>query len=318
MSYLMNNVTIVGAGTMGHSLAQVFAQGGYQVFLNDISQDILIRAKRLIQSNLKTLAEVGFFDSQDLSMVAEERITYTTDLADAVASSELIIEAIVEDPDTKKALFSELDRLSPPMAILASNTSYLNIYEFVETKRPEKIVITHWFAPPHIVPLVEIVPGPHTSPGTVTTVKKMIDDLGKQTIVLKKFLPGFIANRLQAALSLEVYHLLDNGYATPEDIDRATKASFGLRMPILGLVKRADFAGLDMTQHALRNKSYVPPTVKGRSETIDSMVSKGRLGVKTGKGFYNYGDSPIEEILRERDLKLLKLKSFLYEMGEMD
>jgi len=142
--------------------------------------------------------------------------------------------------------------------------------------------------------------------------------LGKQTLLLKKFLPGFIANRLQADISLEVYHLLDEGYATPEDIDRATKASFGLRMPILGLVKRADFAGLDMTQHALRNKSYVPPAIKGRSKTIDSMVSKGRLGVKTGKGFYDYGDSPIEDILRERDLKLLKLKRFLYEMGEMD
>jgi 3-hydroxybutyryl-CoA dehydrogenase len=314
----MNNVTIVGAGTMGHSLAQVFAQGGHQVFLSDISQDILLRAKRLIESNLKTLADVGLFDSQDHSIVVEERIDYTTDLAAAVASSGLVIEAIVEDPDAKKALFSRLDRLSPPEAILASNTSYLNIYEFVETKRPGKVIITHWFAPPHIVPLVEIVPGPLTSPETVTTVKKMIDDLGKQTIVLKKFLPGFIANRLQAALSLEVYHLLDNGYATPEDIDRATKASFGLRMPILGLVKRADFAGLDMTQHALRNKSYIPPAVKGRSDAIDSMVSKGRLGVKTGKGFYDYGNLPIEEILRERDLKLLKLKEFLHDMGEMD
>ena len=314
----MNNVTIVGAGTMGHSLAQVFAQGGYQVFLNDISQNILIRAKSLIEANLETLAEVGLFDSKDHSAVVEERITYTTDLAAAVASSKLVIEAIVEDPDAKKELFSELDRLSPPEAILASNTSYLDIYEFVETRRPGKVIITHWFAPPHIIPLVEIVPGPHTSPETVGIVKKILDDLGKQTIVLNKFLPGFIANRLQAALSLEVYHLLDNGYATPEDIDRATKASFGLRMPILGLVKRVDFTGLDLAQKALRNKSYGPPPVKGRSEVVDLMVSQGRLGVKAGKGFYDYGDTPIEEILRERDLKLLKLRSFLFDLGELD
>lgn len=314
----MKNITIVGAGTMGHSLAQVFAQGGHQVFLNDISQDILIRAKSLIEANLETLAEVGLFDSKDHSAVVEERITYTTDLAAAVASSELVIEAIVEDPDAKKEIFSELDRLSPPEAILASNTSYLDIYEFVETRRPGKVIITHWFAPPHIVPLVEIVPGPHTSPETVGIVQKILDDLGKQTIVLKKFLPGFIANRLQAALSLEVYHLLDNGYATPEDIDRATKASFGLRMPILGLVKRVDFAGLDLAQKTLRNKSYGPPPVKGRSEVVDSMVSQGRLGVKAGKGFYDYGDTPIEEILRERDLKLLKLRSFLFDLGELD
>lgn len=314
----MNNVTIVGAGTMGHALAQVFAQGGYQVFLHDLSEGILKQAQRLIASNLETLCEAGLFDSNEKHAVLEDRIAYTTDLATAVATSELVIEAIVEDQEAKKALFSELDRLSPAEAILASNTSYLDIYRFMETKRPGKVIITHWFAPPHIVPLVEIVPGPHTSPETVTTVKTVIDGLGKQTIVLKKFLPGFIANRLQAALSLEVYHLLDNGYATPEDIDRATKASFGLRMPILGLVKRVDFAGLDLAQKTLRNKSYGPPSVKGRSEVVDSMVSQGRLGVKTGKGFYDYGDIPIEEILRERDLKLLKLRSFLFDLGELD
>jgi 3-hydroxybutyryl-CoA dehydrogenase len=314
----MNNVTIVGAGTMGHALAQVFAQGGYQVFLHDLSEEILKRAHRLIASNLETLCEAGLFDSNEKHAVLEDRIAYTTDLATAVATSELVIEAIVEDQEAKKALFSELDRLSPAEAILASNTSYLDIYRFMETKRPGKVIITHWFAPPHIVPLVEIVPGPHTSPETVTTVKTVIDGLGKQTIVLKKFLPGFIANRLQAALSLEVYRLLDQGYATPEDIDRATKASFGLRMPILGLVKRVDFAGLDLAQKTLRNKSYGPPPVKGRSEVVDSMVSQGRLGVKTGKGFYDYGDIPIEEILRERDLKLLKLRSFLFDLGELD
>ena len=312
----MNNVAIIGAGTMGHCLAQVFAQGGYQVSLNDVSEEILQQARRLIASNLETLSQAGLFDPAERATVLEERITYTTDLATAVATSELVIEAIVEDQDAKKGLFSELDRLCPPEAILASNTSYLDIYRFVETRRPEKVIITHWFAPPHIVPLVEIVPGPQTTPETVTTVKQVLDGLGKQTIVLKKFLPGFIANRLQAALGLEVYHLLDNGYASPEDIDMATKASFGLRIPILGLVKRVDFAGLDLVQQILKNKSYTPPQVRGRSEAVDSMVSQGRLGVKTGKGFYDYGDSPIQEILRKRDLKLLKLREFLADLGE--
>lgn len=314
----MNNVAIIGAGTMGHCLAQVFAQGGYQVSLNDVSEEILQQARRLIASNLETLCQAGLFDPAEKPAVLEERISYTTDLATAVAASELVIEAIVEDPEAKKGLFSELDGLCPREAILASNTSYLDIYRFVETRRPEKVLITHWFAPPHIVPLVEIVPGPQTTPETVATVKKVLDGLGKQTIVLKKFLPGFIANRLQAALSLEVYHLLDNGYATPEDIDMATKASFGLRIPILGLVKRVDFAGLDLVQRILKSKSYIPPQVRGRSEVLDSMVSQGRLGVKTGKGFYDYGDSPIEEILRKRDVKLLKLREFLAELGEID
>jgi 3-hydroxybutyryl-CoA dehydrogenase len=314
----MNNIAIIGAGTMGHALAQVFAQGGYQVSLHDLSDEILQQARRLIEANLDTLCGAGLFDSAEKTAVLDERITYTTDLTTAVSMSELVVEAIVEDREAKKKLFSDLDRLSPPRAILASNTSYLDIYQFVETKRPEKVIITHWFAPPHIVPLVEIVPGPHTTPETVATTKSIIDGLGKQTIVLKKFLPGFIANRLQAALSREVYHLLDNGYATPEDIDKATKASFGLRIPILGLVKRLDFTGLDLVQKILRNKSYRPPPVIERSEIVEEMVSQGRLGVKAGRGFYDYGQATTGEILRERDVKLLKLREFLTKLGELD
>ncbi|MCD6299587.1 MAG: 3-hydroxyacyl-CoA dehydrogenase family protein, partial [Dehalococcoidales bacterium] len=165
---------------------------------------------------------------------------------------------------------------------------------------------------------VEIVPGPETLPETVAAVKDVIDGLGKQTIVLKKFLPGFIANRLQAALNLEAYHLIDHGYATAEDIDKATKAGFGFRMPILGIMKRHDFTGLDLVQQVLKNKSYHPPEVRGRSDAVDKLVSQGRLGVKTGGGFYDYESQSTEEIFSERDVKLLKLKEFLIELGELD
>ena len=313
----MNNIAIIGAGTMGHSLAQAFAQGGYQVSLNDTSDEVLSKAQTLISSNLDTLSRAGLFDPAEKEKVLEQRITCTTDLARAVAQSDLVIEAIVEVPEVKKEMFSELDRLAPPEAILSSNTSYLDIFKFVETGRPELVVITHWFAPPHIVPLVEIVQGPQTSPETVATVERILKGLGKQTIVIKKFLPGFIANRLQAALALEAYRLIDEGYATPEDIDIATKASFGLRMPLLGLIKRADFAGLDLIQQNLKNKSYSPPPIRGKSDTIDALVSQGNFGVKTRKGFYDYGDRPIEDILKERDEKLLKLRKFLLDLGEL-
>jgi 3-hydroxybutyryl-CoA dehydrogenase len=314
----MNSVAIIGAGTMGHSLAQLFSQGGHRVALHDLSEEILQQARSLIEANLDTLVGAGLFDPAEKTVVLDERITYTTDLKTAVATSELVIETIFEDQEAKKELFSNLDRLSPPSAILASNTSYLDIYQFVATNRPGNVIITHWFAPPHIIPLVEIVPGPNTTLETITTTKRIIDSLGKQTIVLNKFVPGFIANRLQAALSQEIYYLLDNDYATPEDIDKATKASFGLRIPILGSVKRLDFTGLDLIQQILRNKSYQLHPVVERSEIVDAMVSQGRLGVKAGKGFYDYGDATIGEILRERDVKLLKLKEFLVELGELE
>ena len=251
----IHNVAIIGAGTMGHSLAQVFAQGGYNVRLNDVTDEILDRAKKLIASNLDTLIELGNVEKSQKEPILR-RIHATVKLEEAGQNADFVIEAIIEDQAAKKEMFSRLDRLCPPGAILASNTSYMDIFKFVETKRPDKVLITHWFAPPHIVPLVEIVKGPHTSREVVDRVKALMIQVGKKPIVITKFLPGFIANRLQSALGNEVFNLLDQGYASPEDIDTATKASFALRMPILGLVKRMDFTGLDLTQKVLSNQTY--------------------------------------------------------------
>jgi 3-hydroxybutyryl-CoA dehydrogenase len=316
MTKEIRNVTIVGAGTMGHSLAQVFAQSGCTVWLNDVQENILSKAKSLIASNLKTLAELGIFPGKEVAP-ALGRVRTTTRIEEAGREADFVIEAIIEDVDAKKEMFATLDRVCPAQTILASNTSYLDIFKFVETRRPDKVLITHWFAPPHIVPLVEIVRGPQTSPETVQVVKDLMIKAGKKPIVISKFLPGFIANRLQSALNREVLFLMDNGYATPEDIDEATKTSFGLRMPIVGLVKRFDFAGLDLSQKVLRNRQYEPPQGMDRSPSIDRLVSQGKLGVKTGGGFYEYGGRSTEEIMRERDIKLIKLREFLKGLGEM-
>ena len=316
MAKEIRNITIMGAGTMGHSLAQVFAQSGYTVWLNDINETILSKAKSLITSNLKTLVELGVFPEKEMAP-ALGRIRTTARIEEAGRETDFVIEAIVEDVAAKKEVFRTLDMVCPARTILASNTSYLDIFKFVETRRPDKVLITHWFAPPHIVPLVEIVLGPQTSQETAQVIKDLMMKVGKKPIVISKFLPGFIANRLQSALSREVLFLLDNGYATPEDIDEATKTSFGLRMPIVGLVKRMDFAGLDLSQKVLRNRQYEPPQGMDRSPSIDRLVSQGRLGVKTGSGFYEYEGRSTEEIMRERDIKLIKLREFLKNLGEM-
>ena len=206
----IRNVTIVGAGTMGHSLAQVFAQEGYSVWLTDIREEVLARARKLILSNLQTLVETGLLDrgQQDQAL---HRIVTTTKIEDAAGNADFVIEAISEDEKAKKELFCKLDKICPPETILASNTSYLNIFQFVETGRPDKVLITHWFAPPHIVPLVEIVRGPETSQETVDRVRALLIRVGKKPLVISKFLPGFIANRLQSALNNEMLHLLDHG-----------------------------------------------------------------------------------------------------------
>jgi len=301
---------------MGHSLAQVFAQGGFKVRLNDIKEEILAKARSLIANNLKTLTELGFLQkAQDGEIFG--RIQTTTKIEEAGKEADFVIEAIVEDEPAKKDIFSKLDKICPPKAILASNTSHMDIFKFVKTGRPEKVLITHWFAPPHIIPLVEVVRDPRTSQETVDTVKALLLKLGKKPIVITKFLPGFIANRLQSALGNEVFHLLDNGYATPEDIDIATKASFALRMPILGLVKRMDFTGLDLMQKVRRNETYKVPAQRTESKSLDNLIEQGKLGVKTGSGFYEYGGRSTEEIMKERDIKLIKLREFLKGLGEL-
>jgi 3-hydroxybutyryl-CoA dehydrogenase len=312
----IRNVTIVGAGTMGHSLAQVFSQQGYSVWLTDIREEILDKANKLIASNLQTLVEMRLLEKNLLTPTLN-RIQTTTIAEEACRNADFVIEAIIEDEAAKKELFHGLDQIAPPEAILASNTSYLDIFTFVKTRRPDKVLITHWFAPPHIVPLVEIVRGPETSQETVDRVTALMTKMGKTPLVISRFLPGFIANRLQSALTNEVLHLLDNGYATPEQIDMATKASFGLRMPILGLTKRMDYTGLDLTQKIISNAAYEAPSRRIRSRTVDRLVSEGRLGVKTGSGFHQYGGRSTEEIMKERDVKLIKLREFLKEMGEL-
>jgi 3-hydroxyacyl-CoA dehydrogenase len=166
----IQNVTIVGAGTMGHSLAQVFAQSGYKVRLNDVQEEILSKAKGLIAANLQTLVELGFLEQKDAAATLS-RILTTPRIEEAGRDADFVIEAIIEDQNAKKEIFKTLDRVCPDPAILASNTSYLDIFKFVETRRPDKVLITHWFAPPHIVPLVEIVHGSQTSSETIRQSK---------------------------------------------------------------------------------------------------------------------------------------------------
>jgi 3-hydroxybutyryl-CoA dehydrogenase len=281
-----------------------------------VKDEILVRAKKLIASNLDTLIELGIVEKDQKEPILR-RIHAAVKLEEAGQKADFVIEAIIEDQAAKKEMFSRLDRICPSGAILASNTSYMDIFKFVETKRPDKVLITHWFAPPHIVPLVEIVKGPQTSQEAVDRVKALMIRVGKKPIVITKFLPGFIANRLQSALGNEVFNLLDQGYASPEDIDTATKASFALRMPILGLVKRMDFTGLDLTQKILSNQTYKVPPQNTKSRTVDQLVSKGKLGVKSGSGYYEYGGRSTEEIMKERDMKLIRLREFLKEMGEL-
>ena len=304
----IKRVLVVGAGTMGHSVALAFAQGGYEVDLVDVSPEILNKAFGLIRSNLHTLKRMKMITSYSIPRILK-RIHLSTSLEVGV-NADFAIEAIAESPKAKRELFHSLDQICPQRTILASNTSYLDIFALVKTKRPQKVLITHWWAPPHLIPLVDVVKGPRTSKETVETIRALLVKLGKTPVVMKKFIPGYIVNRLQRAMAREIFYLLDHGYASAKDIDTAMKNSLGIRIPVVGVVQRYDFAGLDFALAVLKNPSIHLVSKTVIPKTLAHLVRKGHLGVKSGKGFYDYSSKRMSDVLRERDIKLIDTLKF--------
>jgi 3-hydroxybutyryl-CoA dehydrogenase len=305
----IKRVLVAGAGTMGHSIALVFARGGYRVDLVDTDEAILERAMTLIRSNLLTLKESGMIGSRSIPRVLS-RIHPVVSLSSGEAA-DLVIEAIVEDSKAKQSLFRSLDQICPPRTLFASNTSYLDVFRLLRTKRAKKLLIAHWYAPPHLIPLVDVVKGPRTSSETVATMKDLLLSLGKRPVVMKRFIPGYIVNRLQRAMAREIFYLLDRGYASPEDIDTAVKNSLGIRIPVVGVVQRYDFTGLDLALTFEENPSIHLVSGKGTSTTLRRLAKKGHLGVKSGRGFYDYSNQTAAHVFRERDLRLIELIKLL-------
>ncbi|MFC3125717.1 3-hydroxyacyl-CoA dehydrogenase family protein [Pseudoroseomonas globiformis] len=310
------NIAIIGAGLMGHALALVFAIGGHRVRLTDNQPDTLARAPALMERARATLDSAG--EAGGLTEAAlGERVTIHAALADAVAKADLVIEAIIEKPEAKRTLYAELDAVMPPGAILASNTSYLDVFPLMPPGRLPRAVIMHWYTPPYLVDLVDVVGSPECPPALLEDLAEMLRAMGKAPLVMRRFLPGYIANRLQSALNLECYRLMDEGHATAAEIDEAIIHGLGLRLLLLGQMAKGDFTGLQLTAHALANRMYEPPPLRGRSETIDRALAEGRGGVMHGRGLYDWGGQSPEALFAERDNRLIALKRVLREIGPM-
>lgn len=310
------NIAIIGAGLMGHALALVFAIGGHRVRLTDNNPEALARAPSLMEKARATLDAAG--EAGGLSAAAlAEGVTLHRDLAETVAGAELVIEAIIEKPEPKRALYAALDAVMPPGAILASNTSYLDVFPLMPAARLPRAIIMHWYTPPYLVDLVDLVGSPECPPEILEDLAAMLRRMGKVPLVMRRFLPGYIANRLQSALSLECYRLMDEGYATPQEIDEAIIHGLGLRLLLLGQMAKGDFTGLTLSAHALANRMYEPPPLRGRSDTLDKALAEGRTGVMAGRGLYDWGGQDAEALLAERDRRLLALKRAVREIGPM-
>jgi len=308
----VKKIFIVGAGTMGHGLAQAFAQGGYQVSLFSRTQQTLDRASALMKSSLDTMVEAGLMDRGQIQAILN-RITPTRSLEEGAVDADLAIETVVENKDAKTEIFKQLDAVCPPKTLLASNTTFLNIFDFVETSRPDKVLITHWYTPPQIIPLVDVVKGPQTDEANIELVVRILKRMGKKPVVFNKPIAGYVASRLMIAYQREVHYLLDNDYLSPKDLDDAAIWGLALRMMVVGVVQRFDFGGLDLSARTIQRSSIESTPIEYKPKKLFELVEQGHVGVKAGRGFYDYKGRSEAEVCHDRDVRLLKLLKILQE-----
>jgi 3-hydroxyacyl-CoA dehydrogenase len=304
---LVHRATIVGAGIMGHGIAVVLAQGGCQVTMVDVSDEVLETSGVKIRAALATLVRHKLLDQRQAERV-QSRIHGTTDLEAATHDSDFVVEAATEDIHVKRSIFSRLDSLCPSRTILTSNTSSLPIAQMASaTQRPDRVLGTHFIMPAHVMPLVEIVRGEKTSDDTVQTTLRLMKESGKTPVVVNKDIPGFIHNRLQAALGREACALIQAGVASPQDIDTVVTRGFGLRYSTTGPMEQRDLAGLNIHYAVAKHLYPLLDTSTGPHQHYVQLVTEGHLGVKTGQGFYNWEGKDAEAILRDQEERLIEV-----------
>ena len=312
----IQNISVLGAGIMGHGIAQSFLMGGYPVWLYDIRESILETAKEHIGKNLELFSQAGFIGKEDIGLILN-RLSTTADLKHAVEGCDFIVEAAPEDLSLKQELFQRVESLCRKDTIIATNTSSLILKDIgARVKTKERLVITHWFNPPHIVPTVEVVKGERTSAETMETTYGLLTKIKKAPVKIYQELPGFLVNRIQVAMAREVFDLYERGVASAADIDKAVKGSFGFRLASIGPLLTADFGGLELwlkvCEHLFSHiqSSTDPP------EALQRLVSQGHLGIKSGKGFFDYAidfsEPELDGAIPERDQEFLHRLKHLY------
>jgi 3-hydroxybutyryl-CoA dehydrogenase len=290
-------IAVVGAGLMGHGIAQVFALAGHAVTITDQHKPSLDTAKERIAKNLRDLGD---------DPKAVERVTPVADLGDCVREADYVVEAVLEDMPLKQRIFGEIEKNVRPDTILASNTSVMPITEIMKgLQRRDRALGTHWWNPPFLVPLVEVIGTQWTSPQAIDFTMKLHADAGKMPAHVKKDVPGFIGNRLQHALWREAISLVERGICDAETVDKVIKAAFGRRLPVLGPLENADMIGTDLTLAIHQNVLADVESRPGPSPYLERLVAEGKLGFKSGEGFRKW--SPEQQAaLRTKVVEHLK------------
>lgn len=303
----IKTITVIGAGTMGHGIAQNYALAGYDVHLYDIKDEFLSKGFKSIEASLDVLIEEGVIEKSKKEFTLNHLRGFT-DLKEAVKDADFITEAAPESLELKHDLYKEMEKYLSEHAIIASNTSTFSIEQLTETlSNKSRFLITHFFNPAQLVPLVEIVKTNETSETAVEAVHELMKKIGKKPIVLKKDIEGFVANRLQAALVREAFYLLEEGVADAESIDTAITSGPGFRWAFTGPLETADFGGLDIWKKVVENLAPDLSKAEKIPSFIQEKIDQNLLGTKTGEGIYSYSKEGVQKRIEERDLRLIGL-----------
>ncbi len=291
---------------MGPGIAQTGAMAGYPTALIARSDASLPKARQKIRANLEAMSRYDLVRVDEIDPIIA-RIRFRSDGLAGAADADLVIEAAVEDLPLKQRLFAQLEEVCRDDAILASTTSGLRAADIgALTRRPQRVIVAHYWNPPHLLPLVEVAPSAQTSPEVTAAVMAFLRSTGHSPALVRKDALGFIGNRLQHALWREALAIVERGIATPEDVDQALKTSFGARTPVLGIFEHMDLVGLDLVNYMHGYLLADLDAQTGPNAELKKRVERGDLGVKTGRGFYNWSQKSAAAVLSARDTELLE------------
>jgi 3-hydroxybutyryl-CoA dehydrogenase len=279
---MVERIAVIGAGLMGHGIAQLFAAHGHPVSLYDVADEALVKARKEL---------VGICELLGQDRAIADRVTCSTDLGETVRDADVVIEAAPEKPELKQEIFRSLDRFCGPDALLASNTSVIPIRTIAEPVRDKgRVMGAHFWNPPYLVPLVEVIETTETRREASDRMMSLLARVGQEPVLVKKDIPGFIGNRLQHALKREAIALVANGVCDAETVDRVIKLGFGARLGVIGTLEQSDMVGLNLTLDIHRNVIFDLDVTPGPHALLEQLVAEGNLGMKTGKGFYDWTD----------------------------
>jgi len=299
------NVAVIGAGTMGPGIAQVFAQAGCRVVLIDIDKLALKQAQERIKSSVNAFKQAGVYGARKATATLSN-ISVTADLAAGLKTADFIVEAIGENMELKRTLFKKIEKLALARAIIASNTSTFSIDDMAKgSKRPGKYMLTHFVNPPHVIPLVEVARGEKTSDETYKFTLALLKRAGKRPLILKKMIPGHLINNFNFAILSTALGFMGQGIASIEDIDRALTEALGPRYSIMGPFKTMDLLGLNIIWQSVTSfdpNAHNDPRIK----ELRKLYEANKLGMRSGAGFYDYSDKTYFDTLNHYNRRIFE------------